>query len=89
MKLKEESRDFCEGKVTKEECFNVLQQMKHIKSLGNDGFTVEVYLTFWSLLGDILVEALNEAYDKGGLSISQKQGVITLIEKEGKDPLYM
>ena len=26
---------------------------------------------------------------RGGLSISQKQGVITLIEKEGKDPLHV
>ena len=41
VKLKEESRDLCEGKVTKEECYNVLQQMKHNKSPGNDGFSVE------------------------------------------------
>ena len=46
-KLSEESRNLCEGKVTKEECFNVLQQMKHNKSPGNDGLTVEYYCTFW------------------------------------------
>ena len=39
------------------------------------------------MLGDILIDALNEAYDKGELATSQKQGVITLIEKEGKDTL--
>ena len=58
--------------------------MKSNKSPGNDGFTVEFYYTFWPALGNILVEALNEAYSKGELSSSQKQGVITLIEKEGK-----
>ena len=33
--------------------------------------------------------ALNEAFDTGELSSSQKQGVITLIEKEGKDNLQI
>ena len=32
---------------------------------------------------------MNEAYSKGELSSSQKQGVITLIEKEGKDAMYI
>ena len=89
VKLSEESRNLCEGKVTKEECFNVLQQMKHNKSPGNDGLTVEYYCTFWPLLGDLLVEVLNESHDRGELSNSQKQGVITLLEKKGKDTLYV
>ena len=54
--------------------------MKVNKSPGNDGFTVEFYCTFWPILGDNIVGALNEAYDKGYLSTSQKQGVITLLE---------
>ena len=36
-----------------------------------------------------MVEALNEAYNKGELSASQKQAMIILIAKEGKDSLYM
>ena len=87
--LCEESKELCEGKVTKEECYNVLKEMKINKSPGNDGLTVEFYHTFWPVLGDIIVEALNEAFDKGHLANSQKQGVITLIEKEGKDPMYI
>ena len=63
--------------------------MNNNKSPGNDGFTVEFYCTFWPVLGDIIVVALNEAYDKGSLSTSQKQGIITLIEKEGKDAVYI
>ena len=35
----------------------------------------------------MLVEALNEAYERGGISTSQKQGVITLIEKEDKNAM--
>ena len=88
-KLSDESKNLCEGKVTKNECYEVLKEMKFNKSPGNDGFTTEFYNTFWPALGDTLVETLNEAYDRGELSTSQKQGVITLIEKEGKDGMYV
>lgn len=88
-KISEESRDDCEGLITKEECFEVLKSMKLNKSPGNDGLTVEFYLTFWTKISDFLVTALNESYDRGTLSISQRQGVITLIEKNGKDSRYV
>ena len=79
----------CEGKLTKDECYKVLNEMKLNKSPGNDGFTVEFYRTFWPILGDNIVGALNEAYDKRYMSASQKQGVITLLEKDGKDTMYI
>ena len=63
--------------------------MKFNKSPGNDGFTVEFYVTFWPQLGEMLVETLNETYEKEELSNSQKQGIITLIEKDGKNALYV
>ena len=87
--LSKENQDLCEGKITIEECLNVLKTMKLNKSPGNDGLTVEFYLTFWSYIGGILVEVFNEAYERGDLSTSQKQGVITLVEKDGKDPRYI
>ena len=45
--LSDESKNSCEGKITKEECLESLKSMKLNKSPGNDGFTVEFYLTFW------------------------------------------
>ena len=83
-KLNKESSDSCEGKVTNEECYKILKEIKFNKSPGNDGFTVECYVTFWPQLGEMLVETLNDTYEKSELSNSQKQGVITLLEKEGK-----
>ena len=80
-KLSEESRNICEGKISKDECYEALKTMKTNKTPGNDGFSVEFYITFWLHLGEDLVEVLNETYDKGTLSTSQKQGVITLIQK--------
>ena len=67
------------------ECYNALQTCQKNKSPGNDGLTVEFYLAFWPVFGSLLVESLNYAFEYGELSNSQKQAVVTLVEKRGKD----
>ena len=84
-KLSPDRAATCEGKLTVEECFKSLQSFKENKSPGNDGLTIKFYKTFWGVLGNRLVESLNCAFDYGELSNSQKQAIITLIEKKGKD----
>lgn len=84
-KLSEDDKDKCDGKLTNGECFKALNDMADGKSPGNDGLTSLFYKTFWDLVGDNLVGSLNTGVDKGELSNSQKQGVITLILKKGKD----
>ena len=83
--LAEEKRNVCEGILRYDECYNVLQTFQKNKSPGNDGLTAEFYLAFWPLLGKLVVDSLNYAFEYGELSNSQKQAVITLIEKKGKD----
>ena len=87
-KLSSESKEHCEGRMRNDECLEVLKDMKFNKSPGNDGLTVEFYNTFWPIVGGIVIDVLNEAYALGELS-SQKQAVITLIAKEGKDSLLL
>ena len=84
-KLSPEKAATCEGKLTVEECLHSLQSFKENKSSGNDGLTVEFFKTFWGILGKLLVESLTCAFDHGELWNSQKQAIITLIEKKGKD----
>ena len=79
----------CDGVLTADECFEVLNTFKKNKSPGNEGLTAEFYISFWHLFGKILVESLNKSYQIGELSNSQKQGVITLILKQGKDKRYV
>ena len=86
-KLSKESKESCEGLILERECLQVLEKMKLNKSPGNDGLTVEFYRSFWPVIGQLVVEALNEAYQHGELSASQKQAMIILIAKEGKDLL--
>ena len=66
-----------------------LNSMNKNKTPGNGGLTVEFYQTFWHEVGHYVINSLNEAKEKGHLSHSQSQGVITLIEKKDKDKRYI
>ena len=71
--------------MTPTECLHSLRSFQNNKSPGNDGLTVEFYTAFWESLGEPLVDCLNYSFDHGELSNSQKQAIITLIEKKDKD----
>ena len=62
----------------------VLKNMKNGKSPGSDGYTAEFYKIFWKDLKPLVCKSINEAFAKGELSITQKQGVITLLPKGDK-----
>ena len=83
--LVEEKKNVCEGKLGYGECYNAFQTFQKNKSPGNDGLTVEFYLAFWPVFGSLSVQSLNYPFEYGELSNSQKQAVITLVEKRGKD----
>ena len=82
----DKQRDTCEGYLTLPECYNSLKMFKQNKSPGCDGLPAEFYLAFWPEIGNKLVKCLNYCLDKNSLSLSQRRGVITLLEKKGKDP---
>ena len=80
--LTEELRNLCEGNIEYNECFKVLQSFQKNKTPGNDGLTIEFYLAFWLMIGKHLVDCINYSFEFGELSNSQKQAIITLIEKK-------
>ena len=84
-KLTSDQRDRCDEKLSVGECFNTLKTFQKNKTPGNDGLTVEFYLVFWPIVGKHLIDCFNYAHEHGELSNSQKQAVITLLEKKGKD----
>ena len=81
-KLADKERDRIEGPLTLQECKLALDTFQANKTPGEDGFTIEFYKYFVGQLGEDLVASFNSAYDANELSISQHQGVITLISKE-------
>ena len=63
--------------------------MENNKSPGNDGITKEFYITFWNEVKVPYLLAIGKAYLVKQLSASQKQAVIKLIEKKGRDKRYI
>ena len=89
LKLSEEQKVSCEGKITAEECAFLLESFSNNKSPGNDGIPIEFYRRFWPLISEPFIHCTNECFEKGEISRSQKQAVITLIEKKGKDRSFL
>ena len=87
--LNEFDRNRCEGIITKRECWDALSSMNNNNSPGNDGLSKRTFLCFFEKLVDPLIQALNPSFVDGEMSNSQRQAVITLIEKKGKDKRYI
>ena len=87
--LNEFDRNRCEGIITKCESWDALSYMNNNKIPGNDGLSKEFYMCFFEKLANLLIQALNQSFVDGEMSNSQRQAVITLIEKKGKDKRYI
>ena len=83
--LSEEQKQSCEGQITIDECKSILETFQINKSPGNDGIPIEFYKKCWNFICEPFINCINESFVKEELSNSQKQAVITLIEKQGKD----
>lgn len=84
-KLNENDKLKCEGLITIDECTKSLLEMKNQKSPGSDGITTEFYKIFWNDIKQFYVNSINYSYENGQLTELQKQSIITLIPKPGKD----
>jgi hypothetical protein len=79
--LSEEEKNKMEDPLTVDECYEIIKTFKSNKSPGNDGISAEFYKKFWPIFGRYMVESFTESFIKGELTDSQKQAVITLIDK--------
>ena len=83
--LDNEQKESCEGLLTVEECKEALKNFSKNKSPGTDGLTAEFYSFFGDLLSDTMVNNFNYGFQKGKLTVSQRQSTIRLIQKKDKD----
>ena len=74
-----------EGHLTLDEAKYALKSMKNNRSPGNSGFTTEFLKFFFCYIGHFLIRSINYGFDINKLSVTQRQGVITCIPKEGKN----
>ena len=50
--------------------------MKHNKSPGYDGLTVECYKHLWTQIKTLVVKSLNEGFDNEMVASSQRKGIL-------------
>ena len=84
-KLSDNDCLLCEGELSESELYDALKNMPNKKSPGNDGLTKEFFLSFWDDIKDIYISSIRTAGIKKEFSVSQRQAIIKLIEKKGKD----
>ena len=88
-KLSLENKNKLEGELTDKEILAAVKKMKNNKSPGTDGFTSEFFKFFYNDIKVFIKKALNEGYENGKLSISQRQGLITCLPKGDKPKQFL
>ena len=51
----------------------LLDSFDNNKTPGNDGIPIEFYKIFWPVISDSFMDCINESFEKGEMSSSQKQ----------------
>ena len=71
------------------ELYQALCGMKGNTSPGLDSLTVEFYRVFWNDVKELVYKSIQESFQEGRMSISQRQGVIRLIPKKNRNLLQI
>lgn len=87
-RLTEEQKLSCESQISPEEYATLLDSFQNNKTPGNDGIPIKFYRKFWPLISEPFTKCANECFEKGTMSCSQKQAVITLIEKRKRSFIF-
>ena len=75
--------------ASKEECQKAIERFENGKTQGNDGIPIAFYKKLWHILGDELVDVFNFSFQLEEITYSQRQAIITLIDKKGKDRSFL
>ena len=70
-KLSDIEAEGLEGDIKYSEALEFLKNMKHDKSRGSDGFTVEFYKFFWIDRSYFIVRSINYSYNINKMSSTQ------------------
>ena len=84
-KIKEQTKINCDSDIDIEECSKAVRDLPNNKAPGPDGIPVDFYKMFWQYLKHDLFENFIQSKQNKKLIYSQREGVINLIPKQGKD----
>ena len=86
-KLTDSEKELLEKPLSKQEIVDVIKSMKTNKAPGFDGLPIEFYVVFWPDICDMLLDSFNFSLRSGMMSLSQRNGIITLLPKNRDDLL--
>ena len=75
--------------ISKEEIWKTIVSCGNDKAPETDGLSKEFYTVFWNEIHELLLDSYNHSLKSGKMSLNQRQGIITLIPKSGKDNRYL
>lgn len=78
-----EAAKILDSSITLEELTQSLKSAKNNKSPGIDGIPAEFYKTFWSDMGQDLLDVINHCTEKSILPLSMRRAVLKLLPKTG------
>ena len=82
-KVLPEARITCETPVSLKNLADAVKCLPNGKSPGLDGLTGEFYKTFWHIIGEDLLDTWNFCTERGEMTDSQRQAVISCLYKKG------
>ena len=88
-KISSEQKETLDKPITIQELTATVKSLKKAVTPGVDGLNSEFYQFFWPKIQTLYLNALNYAYSVGILHDSARRGVVTLIPKKSKDPLWL
>ena len=88
-KLPVQTRDELDGLLTQKELSQAIYDLKNNKSPGPDGIPVDLIKVFFPKLQDFLWNLYLEICEAGELHLTARRGIISLLEKLGKDGLFL
>jgi hypothetical protein len=84
-KIDKEHWETLTSEITEKELWKIIQTSADNKSPGTDGLNNNFYKAMWPHIKKYLLLSIQTTLKKGEMSISQKQGIISLIPKANKD----
>ena len=88
-KLSEELKAKLDAPITMDDISKALFDLNNNRSPGEDGLPCEFYKTFRKKLSHLYYEVVMECIDDSEFHLSARRGIISLLEKLGKNELYL
>ena len=66
-----------------------VKSLKNNKAPGTGGIPIDFYKMFWKKLKFFFLDLIKEIMQEGQFHLSARRGIVTLLEKIGKNPLFL